>query len=72
MTRVENEQQRIVWHAQGEVRQNSGVARIWCEGGTELTRAQQLLTWATVPEQSGPKSGGGTAVPLYVGELIPI
>jgi len=25
-----------------------------------------LLRWATVPEQSGPKSGGGTAVPLSV------
>ena len=24
----------------------------------EFTRAQQLLRWATVPEQSGPKSGG--------------
>jgi len=24
-----------------------------------LKRAQQLLRWATVPEQSGPKSGGG-------------
>jgi len=34
------------------------------------TRAQQLLRSATVPEQSGPKSGG-TAVPLSVGEPGP-
>jgi len=26
---------------------------------TSLTRAQQLLRWATVPEQSGTKSGWG-------------
>ena len=32
------------------------------------TRAQHLLRWATVSEQSGPKSGR-TAVPLSVGEL---
>jgi len=29
-----------------------------------------LLRWATVPEQSGPKSGG--AVPLVVGGWVPI
>jgi len=33
------------------------------------TRAQQLLRWATVPEQSGPKSGGEVVVSLSVGEL---
>ena len=33
-----------------------------------LTSAQEQLKWATVPEQSGPKSGG-LAVPLSVGEL---
>jgi len=32
-----------------------------------ITRAQQLLRWATVPEQSGPKTGGGAAVPLSMG-----
>jgi len=26
---------------------------------TKTARAQQLLRWATMPEQSGPKSGGG-------------
>jgi len=26
-----------------------------------------LLRWATLPEQSGPKSGGGAAVALSVG-----
>jgi len=30
-----------------------------------ITRAQQLLRWATVPDQSGPKNGG--VVPLSVG-----
>jgi len=34
-----------------------------------FTRAQQLLRWATVPEQSGPKSGGGAAVLLSLGKL---
>ena len=31
-----------------------------------ITRAQQLLRWATMPEQSGPKSGGCCA-PLRLG-----
>jgi len=34
---------------------------------TICTRAQQLLRWATVPEQSGPKIREGAAVPLSVG-----
>ena len=33
------------------------------------TSAQQQLSWETVPQQSGPKSGA--AVPLSVGELGP-
>jgi len=37
----------------------------WTNG--DNTIAQQWLRWATVPEQSGPKSGGA-AVPLSVGE----
>jgi len=33
------------------------------------TRAQKLLRWATMPEQSGPKSAGeGAAVPLSMGK----
>ena len=35
---------------------------------TTATRAQHLLRWATVPEQSGLKSGGGAAVSISVGE----
>jgi len=35
-----------------------------------ITRARQLLRWAIVPEQSGPKSGEA-AVPRYVRELCP-
>jgi len=39
---------------------------------TSTTRAEQLLRWATVPEQSRPKSGGA-AVPLSVeGNWVPI
>jgi len=35
---------------------------------TILTRAQQLLRWATGwPQRHGPKSGGGAAVPLFCG-----
>ena len=34
-------------------------------------RAQQLLRWATVPEQSGPKCGEWAAVLVSVGELDP-
>jgi len=37
-----------------------------------LTSAQQQLRWATVPEQRGPKNGGGAAVPLYMGSWISI
>jgi len=33
-----------------------------------IQELSQLLRWAIVPEQSGPKSGGGAAVSLYVGE----
>jgi len=35
--------------------------------GRRSTKAQQLLRWSTVPEQSGPKSEAA-AVPLAVGE----
>jgi len=35
------------------------------------TRAQQLLRWAIVPEQSGPKGGAGSADPISVGKLGP-
>jgi len=30
------------------------------------TRAQQLLVWTTVPEQSGPRSGGECCAPFHV------
>jgi len=36
-----------------------------------VTSAQLQLRWATMPEQSGPKSGGGAAVSFSVGELSP-
>jgi len=35
------------------------------------TRAQQLLRWATVPEQSGPKIGGGCYAPFRGGAGFP-
>ena len=36
----------------------------------KYTTAQQFLRWATVPAQSGPKSGEGAAVPLSVGSWV--
>jgi len=33
-------------------------------GLKNLTRAQQLLRWVTVPEQSGPKIGDGCCAPF--------
>ena len=41
-----------------------------CLQKDQTIRAQRLLRWATVPEQSKPKSGGA-AVPLSMGELGP-
>jgi len=38
----------------------------------KYTTAQQFLRWATVPAQSGPKSGEGAAVPLWRGSCVPI
>ena len=45
---------------------NDDVTSSESNGRRILTGAQQLLRWATVPEESGPKSEGA-AVPLSVG-----
>jgi len=46
-------------HMPGHIRRQSAVS---C-----ASTAQQRLRWATVPQQSGPKSGGGSCCALFRG-----
>jgi len=56
---------RLTWHKTGHFRD---ILPRQSLGWVQKTRAQQLLRWATVPEQSGPKSGG-LLCPFLWGEL---